>query len=143
MSEHVISGLKAKRAELAGKVEHLAQELEQARRDLTYIDGALHVFGYGDDPAAIKSKRYRPTPRLFSRGELQRTVFDQLRRSPDGIETPELTDCIMRHKGWDTADSDLRSSVTHKVGNLLWRLRKRGQVAGEMDGAANVWTIAR
>lgn len=35
---HVISGLKAKCAEVAGKIERLVQELGAARRDLTYID---------------------------------------------------------------------------------------------------------
>lgn len=143
MSDHVISGLKAKRAELAGKVEHLERALECSKRDLAYIDGALHVFGYGNDPAEIRSKRLRPMPRLFGRGEIQRTIFDMLRRSPDGIDTTELTNCIMRQKGWDALDSDLRASVTHKVGNALWRLRKSGKVEGEADGAVNVWTLAR
>jgi hypothetical protein len=79
MSDLIISGLKAKRADLAGKVEALEIDLEKTRRDLCYIDGALHAFGYGDDPAEIKAKRYRNASRLFKRNELQRAVFDQLR----------------------------------------------------------------
>ena len=141
MSDLVISSLKAKRAELAGKIESLERALECSRRDLTYIDGALHVYGYGGDPAEIKAKRYRNASRLFKRNELQRTVFDQLRLNPQGIDTTMLTDRIMRQRGWDAADSKLRGAVVHKIGNLLWRLRKRGQVAGEADGAVNVWRL--
>jgi hypothetical protein len=103
---------------------------------------ALHAFGYGDDPAEIKAKRYRNASRLFKRNELQRAVFDQLRLNPKGIDTTALTDRIMRQKGWDTGDSKFRGAVAHKVGNLLWRLRKRRLVSSKDDGAVNVWRLS-
>ena len=39
MTDHAISRLIAKRAEIAGMIAELEQELSQCRADLTHIDG--------------------------------------------------------------------------------------------------------
>ena len=54
---HVLSALKAKRAEIAGLIDHHQQAINQARVDLTHIDATLRIFGYAEDPGAIPAKR--------------------------------------------------------------------------------------
>ncbi len=79
---HVLSALKAKRAEIAGLIEHYQQAINQARADLIHIDATLRIFGDAEAPAAIPAKRFA-TANLFDRGELQRTIF-HLPLSQDG-----------------------------------------------------------
>jgi hypothetical protein len=41
---HVLTGLIAKRAEIAGKIEHLQDQLRQLVIDLDHIDASIHIF---------------------------------------------------------------------------------------------------
>jgi hypothetical protein len=50
MTDHVVSGLIAKRAELAGVIDQLQHQLDQYRADLTHIDGALRILASDLDP---------------------------------------------------------------------------------------------
>ena len=87
----VLSALEAKRAEIAGVIEHHQQAINQARTDLLHIDATLGIFGYAEDPEAIPAKR-SVTANLFGRGELQRTIFDLLRTAPDGMTCMALAE---------------------------------------------------
>jgi hypothetical protein len=44
---HVLTGLIAKRAELAGQIEHAQDKLRQLAIDLDHIDAAIHIFDPG------------------------------------------------------------------------------------------------
>ena len=57
MSDHAISRLIAKRAELARIVTELEQDLDQYRADLVHIDGALRVLRADLDPETIPPRR--------------------------------------------------------------------------------------
>jgi hypothetical protein len=46
----VLSGLIAKRRELAGVIDQLQRQLDQYRADLKHIDGALRVLATDLDP---------------------------------------------------------------------------------------------
>src|SRR3954470_12712480 len=56
-NDHAVSRLISKRAELAGMIAHLEQELDQCRADLTHIDGALRVLRSDLDPTTIPPRR--------------------------------------------------------------------------------------
>ena len=51
--DHVVSGLIAKRAELAGVIDQLQRQLDQYRADLTHIDGVLRILASDLDPETI------------------------------------------------------------------------------------------
>jgi hypothetical protein len=55
----VISGLIAKRRELAGIIDQLQRKLDQHRADLTHIDGVLRVLATDLDPETIRKRVYR------------------------------------------------------------------------------------
>jgi hypothetical protein len=55
--DHVVSGLIAKRAELAGIIDKLQRQLDQYRVDLTRIDGALRILAPDLDTETIRPKR--------------------------------------------------------------------------------------
>jgi hypothetical protein len=93
MTQHAISGLIQKRAELAG-------ELERIKGDLRAIDRALETFGYFET-AAILPKRKRRRPALFKHGELFRLVCDAEREGLD--DNPGIARWIMERRGWGEA----------------------------------------
>ncbi len=66
MSDHVISGLVRKRAELAG-------ELERLRSQLLHIDATLKIFGY-KAPQNIKPHFTRKYAPMFKPGQLTALV---------------------------------------------------------------------
>ncbi len=57
MTDHILSRLTTKRAELAQHVTELEKELDQCRADLTHIDGVLRVLQADLDPTTIPSRQ--------------------------------------------------------------------------------------
>src|ERR1044071_5469914 len=80
MNDHAISRLIAKRAEIAGMIAELEEELNQCRADLTHIDGALRLLSADIDPETIppRQRRYKRT-HYFAQNELSRLCMDMLR----------------------------------------------------------------
>jgi hypothetical protein len=56
---HVISALRAKRAELAGLINSLERQLAQLRADLVHLDGVLPLLEPERDPTEIRPKQTR------------------------------------------------------------------------------------
>src|ERR1044071_4595864 len=107
MNDHAISRLIAKRAEIAGMVAELEEELNQCRADLTHIDGALRLLSVDLDPETIqpRPRRYKQT-HYFGRNELSRLCMEMLRLT-DGepLTSEEITLRIMTAKGLDARDA--------------------------------------
>jgi hypothetical protein len=52
---HVLTDLIAKRAEMAGKIEHLRDQLRQLVVDLDHIDASIHIFDPSIESGEIKA----------------------------------------------------------------------------------------
>src|ERR1051325_2424188 len=80
MTDRAISRLIDKRAEIAGMIVELEEELNQCRADLTHIDGALRLLNADLDPETIqpRPRRYKQT-HYFGRNELSRLCMETLR----------------------------------------------------------------
>src|SRR5215210_5960665 len=105
MNDHAISRLIAKRAEIAGMIAELEEELNQCRADLTHIDGALRLLNADLDPTAIlpRQRRYQRT-HYFARNELSRLCMDILREAAEPLTSGEITLRIIAAKGFDARD---------------------------------------
>src|SRR5437899_12536017 len=124
---HVISALREKRATVAGLIEKLERKLEQHRADLTHIDGVLRLFQPDRGPDEIKPKRAYPRrTRYFARNELARLCMDALRDEPGLITTDEIAARVIAAKGFDVADSVLRTAIRDQALTSLRAFRKRG-----------------
>ena len=68
MTDHIVSRLTTKRAELARLITDLEREIDQYRADLTHIDGALRVLSADLDPESIPPRQRYALPRLCLSG---------------------------------------------------------------------------
>ena len=62
---HVLTDLIAKRAEMAGKIEHLQDQLRQQAIDLDHIDASIHIFDPSIESGEVKAQS--PAPRVIQR----------------------------------------------------------------------------
>ncbi len=90
MSDHVISGLVRKRAELAGHVSRI-------RADLRAIDRALLIFGF-EEPESIAPQAKRIRGRIFAPGELTALVGRAEREGK--TRNPEIARWVLAQKDW-------------------------------------------
>ena len=72
--ENVIAGLTRKRAELAGRIEHMQTALRQLIIDLDNLDATLRLFEPDIDLEDIRPKPFPPRNAAF-RGEVSWIVF--------------------------------------------------------------------
>jgi hypothetical protein len=119
---HVISALRAKRAELSGQIADLEKRLGQTRADLVHLDAVLRLFAPEFEPTDIAPKAVRRCNTWFRPGECPRLVLDMLRTAGEPLVTREITGRLMRVKGMDPADGRRRELVHKTVAATLNRL---------------------
>ena len=79
---HVISALRNKRAELAGMLSQLEQQLVRQRANLTHLDATMRLFDPDIRPQEIRPKQQRARSAWFRQGECLRLIYDELRDAP-------------------------------------------------------------
>lgn len=138
---HVVTGLIAKRSEIAGQIEHLQAELKAKVCELDCIEGAIRVFDPEIDIAAIAPRKVPPAHHAF-RGEVSRIVLEALRKADRPLSTADLTERVMRERGLDLADKALRRTMSQRVGACLRHWRKRAALQS-LRGAGHLqnWQI--
>src|ERR1700726_3581016 len=100
-NEHVISGLIAKRAELAGRIEAAQAELRQMLIDLDSLDATIRLFDPEIDLVEIKPQ---PARNQAFRGEVSRIVLGTLRKAGKPLPTYEIALHVMASRGLNTVD---------------------------------------
>jgi hypothetical protein len=128
---HVITALVKKRAELAGRIEHLQDRLRQAVIDLDNVDATIHLFDPTVELAEIKARPVPPRHHAF-RGEVSRIVLTTLRNAKRPLTTAEIAQRVMAERGLDTANTRLLKVIAKRTGACLRDQRKRGVVRSEV-----------
>ena len=78
---HVVTALRAKRAEIRGHVHDLERKLARHRASLAAIDATIRLYAPELNPESIPPKRTYRRTRYFAKGELSRRVTDMLRQA--------------------------------------------------------------
>lgn len=131
----VISGLRAKRDDLARDIAHATAVLRQLTADLDTIENALRVMDPEAEPARLSLTARRQTA---GRGEVVRLVLAALRAAPGPLSTREVALAVMAARGMDAADARLVRLMVRRVGMCLAGQRKRSTVV--RDGLR--WLVA-
>src|SRR2546421_13058427 len=122
---HVLTGLMAKRAEVAGRIEHAQDQLRQLVIDLDHIDASIHIFDPSIELEAIKARPVPPKHHAF-RGEVSRIVLATLRNAKKPLTTQDIAQRVMAERGLDTANVRLLKTMTKRAGAGLRALEKQG-----------------
>jgi hypothetical protein len=87
---NVVSALRNKRAELAGMVGQLEQQLTRQRTNLAHLDATMRLFEPEIRPQEIRAKRQRAGSAWSRRGECLRRIYDELRNATQPLTTRAL-----------------------------------------------------
>ena len=130
---HVIGALRNKRAELAGALRQLEQQLVQQPANLSHLDAAMRLFDPDIRPKDIRPKQPRARNAWFRQGECLRLIYDELREATQPVTTRALAERIMRLKAISPADDQRRERVQKTLLASLNRAKEtiaRVEVAG-------------
>jgi hypothetical protein len=130
---HVIGALRHKRAELAGMLRQLEQQLVQQRANLAHVDATMRLFDPDIRPKDIRPKQPRERNVWFRPGECLRLIYDELREATQPLTTRELAERIMRLKAMPVADNQRRELVQKTLLGSLNRAKQtiaRVEIAG-------------
>jgi hypothetical protein len=140
--DHVVSGLIAKRAELAGVVDQLQRQLDKHRADLMHIDGVLRILAVDLDPETIRRKRAYRRNRYFARNELSRLCLGVLRMAGgELLSTDEIAGRVVAAKSFDASDGILRAVIRDQVGSTVKRLHRESTIENLGAGRASKWRL--
>ncbi len=137
---HVIGALSNKRAELAGIVRQLEQQLVQQRTNLAHLDATMRLFDPDIQPKQIRAKQSRVRSVWFRPGECLRLIYDELRDAAQPITTRELAERIMRVKAMPETDDRQRELVQK---TLLASLNRAKETIARVETAGVVsWRLS-
>jgi hypothetical protein len=139
-NEHVLSGLIAKRAELAGRVEVAQREMRALVLAIDHIDASIRMFDPDIELDDIKP-RLPPRHQAF-KGEVSRLVLNAMRKAGKALPVSEITLHVLAGRGLTNEDRPFMRVLGRRVGACLRHLRKKGLVRlTRGDGQVGVWQI--
>jgi hypothetical protein len=141
--EHVLSGLMAKRGELAGMVDALQDQLRQAMIDLDHVDCTILLFDPDASLDEIKAKPMPPRHHAF-KGQVTRSILAMLRTSSEPLDSMAITLRLMTERELNSADKRLTKTIQKRVGAALRNMRDRGLVASAQGkGGLLLWGLKK
>ena len=115
-TSHLISGLIAKRAEVAGQITHHDAELRRLKATLEHLDATLVFLDHDIKPAGIRSRRVPHRPPVLP--ELARTVLDLMRTANKPLTAHEMALRLLQERRLDQADLP---RLTQAIGGCMNR----------------------
>ena len=136
---HVIGALRFKRAELAGQIDALQNQLREAMIAIGHVDCTLRLFAPDIDLDQIRPKPLPTTYQAF-RGQVTREILATIREE-GAMDAKALALRIMAGRSLDTGDKALVKTMQARVGGVLRNLRARGLIEAEKCGALLLWRL--
>ena len=123
----VISGLREKRAALAGRIVDLRREAENLQAQLVHLDAVLKL--YGLEPSEIPNKGRMPVrSAYFGRNEISQRCRDLIREK-GSIRASDVAAQAMQDKGLDPeADKAVKRDFVRRILTTLHDLRRAGKI---------------
>jgi hypothetical protein len=137
---HVVSGLIAKRAEVAGRVLKLQEELNRLCRDLVHLDATIKLFAPEFNTDSIKPRNTRERAPLLNHGEISRFVLDAFRELDRQATTRQIVDAIHDRKGID-ATTEAIGAMQKRVNSYLKRNPEHFRMTGRDKAGSAVWEM--
>ncbi len=141
MTDHVLSGLTKRRAEMSGEAETLRARLAQIGADMGHLDQVIRQFDPDYDLGSIRPKRSRG-PDAAGRGEMSRFILKVLREATEPVATHDVVRRLMTKRGQDLEDRRLVKLTMKRVGMAFSRQKALGTVrAIQGPGPVTLWVV--
>lgn len=140
---HIVSGLAAKRSELAGQILDYQKKIDQMRVAVNHIDATIKLFSPDYDLRGIKPKACRRRNSYFKSGECQRLVLEVFRDAGgSALSSRQIGDQLIERKGLPM-NADMSEQMQKNASAVVKRLEVLGTIlpAGR-DGAGHTWKLA-
>lgn len=138
---HVVSGLVAKRADMAGLIEHHKKEMARLTSDLGHLDATIKLFAPEVDLRTMRVKAHRQRNQYFKPGECQRLVLEIFRDTPVALSSRQVAEQIVARKKMDSSVAMIEQMQKNAIA-VLRRLEKNETVspAGK-EGQGQTWVL--
>jgi hypothetical protein len=144
MTDYVVTGLVKRRAEIAGQIEAVHEQLKKLLADLEAIDSALGVFDPSIVAETIKPKAIRPPSDWASYGQTSRIALNILRSSSEPLTTRDVALQMLVERALNKDDQRLLRLMTKRVGVALRHQRDQNIVrSSQGPGMFMLWEIRR
>lgn len=136
---NTLSGLVAKRDELAKYRDQLEADIRAVTVDIDHLEAAIRIFDPEDTPAA--RRRYAAMHRA-AKGQSTRFVLGALREVSGGASARQLAEAWCVARGLQAKESTV-STIRKRIGATLKALERKGRVRQEGHvGGLIVWALA-
>lgn len=138
---NVVSALRAKRGELAGRIDALQDQLREAMIAVDHVDCTLRMFDPDIDLDEIKPKPLPPRHHAF-KGQVTRSILAML-RSEGAMDAKAITIRLMAERDLNPNDKALQKAMHKRIGAALRNLRERTLVLSRSGSGGRLeWRIA-
>lgn len=136
---HATSGLIKKRGELVNELDRCFARIAELRNDIAAANRVLRAFGYDGE---LNDKPGPQRNVMFEKGQLGRAIMDELRTAMEPQSTSQVASALLRRFKQDPKDKALLREYVERTSNAMQKLRSKGLVTGEKNGArAAVWSL--
>src|SRR5580704_8572255 len=108
---HIISALKAKRAELSGELIAAEKRIIELRDDISGLDRTIRVFDPTAEPYRLRPILRRKKPTLIPRGQCSRAVLDMLRHADGPMTAREIAAQLAGRYQMDASNEDVMNAL--------------------------------
>ena len=138
---HVVTALRSKRAELAGQIDALQDQLREAMIAVDHVDSTLRLFVPDIDLDEIKPKPLPPRHHAF-KGQVTRSILAMLRKE-GAMDAKAITLRLMAERELNLNDKVLVKAMQKRIGAALRNLRERTLVRSDQtSGGMLLWKLA-
>ena len=140
-----LSGLIAKRADIAGQIDAARLSLRRLIVNLDHVDAAIRLFDPDFDIASIRHRSY-PVAQIARRGDSIRLILSILREATEPMTTKQIALRVMAVRGLNSNDPNLVLTITRRAGASLRSYKDNGTVRSIKDGRYgkyDLWEIER
>jgi hypothetical protein len=139
---NTVSGLIAKRAEIAGQIGVAQIELRRLIANLDHVDATIRLFAPDLATETIRSKRPIPPQHQALRGEVKRIVLDTMREARRPVTTAEIASRVLSARMLPATDPELRKLFVRRVGQCLLMMKRKDVVRiVELPGRFQGWEL--
>jgi hypothetical protein len=139
---NTVSGLIAKRAEIAGQIEVAQIELRRLISNLDHVDATIRLFAPDLAVETIKSRHPIPPQHQALRGEVKRIVLDTMREARGPVTTAEIASRVLAARMLPASDPELRKLFVRRVGQSLLMMKRKDVVRiVELPGRFQGWEL--